>query len=87
MRQCIPSKNVFIRSAPLWLTSDIKRLIKCKSRLFRRAKRSNSIQVWEKCKSTRNKLVSAARSAKVRISGNWSVISIVPRTSGLIITL
>ena len=28
MRQCIPSKNVFIRSTPRWLTSDIKRLIK-----------------------------------------------------------
>ena len=64
MRQCIPSKNVFIRSAPRWLTSDIKRLIKRKSRLFRRAKRSNSIQAWEKFKSTRNKLVSAVRSAK-----------------------
>ena len=64
IRQCIPSKNVFIRSAPRWLTSDIKRLIKCKSRLFRRAKRSNSIQVWGKFKSTRNKLVSAVRSAK-----------------------
>ena len=41
-----------------------KRLIKRKSWLFRRAKRSNSIQTWEKFKSTRNKLVSAVRSAK-----------------------
>ena len=45
---CIPSKNVFIRSAPRWLTSDIKCLIKRKSRLFRHAKRSNSIHAWEK---------------------------------------
>ena len=54
---------IFIRSAPHWLTSDIKRLIKRKSRLFRCAKRSNSIQAWEKFKSTLNKLVSAVHSA------------------------
>ena len=64
MSQCIPNKIASIKSESRWITRKIKLLIKKRSRLFQQAKRGHNPRVWKKYQSTRNKIVSAVRSAK-----------------------
>ena len=64
-KQAIPNKHVTIKpSEPNWITSFIKRKIRSRKRAYRKARRSNRPNLWEKFKKLRNEVVSLIRSAK-----------------------
>ena len=51
MSAAIPNKSVTIRPLePLWINSQIKREIRKRKRLFRKAKRTNTAICWNKFK-------------------------------------
>ena len=49
---------------PKWITSEIKRLIRKRKRLYRQAKRSNSPNIWNKFRNVRNEIISIIKQAK-----------------------
>ena len=56
-KESIPNKTVFIRpNKPEWINSNIKRQIRQRKRLFRRAKRINSQYAWYKFRRKRNEV-------------------------------
>ena len=61
----IPNKTVKIRqSDPTWLTSEIKKMIRKRKRLYNKFKRSKSHSDFEKYKQTRNKTIAEIRKSK-----------------------
>ena len=63
--QCIPNKTVTIKPAePPWITSHIKRKIRCRKRAYRKARKTNCVNHWKKFKSLRNEVISLIRIAK-----------------------
>ena len=99
MDQSIPSKYVPVKSTTPWKTSDIRKDIAIRERLFRKAKRSNCNDHLLPFKRIRNSVVNKIRNAKrtffkkLSQSGTtnksfWSVIrSVNPRkslTSGIL---
>ena len=64
-KESIPNKTVFIRpNEPEWINSNIKRQIRQRKRLFRRAKRINSQYAWYKFRRKRNEVTENIRQAK-----------------------
>ena len=64
-KQCIPNKSIRVRpSEPPWITSSIKRNIRKRKRLYRRAKTSNDLDIWNKFRRQRNKTTSLIRLSK-----------------------
>ena len=63
--ECIPNKTVRIKpSEPPWITTYIKRYIRKRKRSYKKAKRTNSHQDWQKFKTLRNKTTQIIRDAK-----------------------
>ena len=63
--ECIPNKTVRIKpSEPPWITTYIKRYIRKRKRTYKKAKRTNSHQDWQKFKTLRNKTTQIIRDAK-----------------------
>ena len=63
--ECIPNKNVKIKPSNLpWLTTTIKRLIRKRKRLFRKAKQTSNPASWQKFRRLRNKITSMIRLSK-----------------------
>ena len=61
----IPNKTVKIRqSDPTWLTSEIKKMIRKRKRLYNKFKRSKSHSDFEKYKQIRNKTIAEIRKSK-----------------------
>jgi len=61
----IPNKIVTIRkSDPPWITSYIRKNIRKKNRLHKKAKKSNTAYKWEKFRKQRNKCVDIIRTAR-----------------------
>lgn len=61
----IPNKIVTVRKGgPLWLTGDIRRLIRSKNRVHRKAKKFNRPSDWAKFRKIRNSVTSMVRKAK-----------------------
>ena len=57
-KHSIPNKTVTVRpSEPQWINSHIKREIRKRKRLFRKAKRKNTSTVWTKFKEKRNEVL------------------------------
>ena len=64
-RESIPNKIVTIRpSEPLWINSNIKRNIRQRKRLYKKAKRTNTVNRWERFKHKRNEVNALIRTAK-----------------------
>ena len=62
---CIPNKLINVRQGDIpWITSEIKRTMRKRDRLRRKAKKDNSIYLWSKFKTIRNKVVDLLRRAK-----------------------
>ncbi len=64
MSRHIPSRKVVTRRCLPWLSQEIRILINKRDRLFRKAKQTVSRSVWEAFRKSRNRAVSALRSAK-----------------------
>ena len=64
-KQCIPNKVIRVRSAdPPWITSSLKRHIRVRKRLYRKAKQTNDPDLWKKFRRYRNKTLSLIRKSK-----------------------
>ena len=64
-KESIPNKTVFIRpNEPEWINSNIKRHIRQRKRLFRRAKRINPQYAWYIFRRKRNEVTENIRQAK-----------------------
>ena len=62
---CIPNKVINIRQGDLpWITNEIKKIMRKRDRLRRKAKKSNSLFHWSRFKLFRNKVVNLLRCAK-----------------------
>ena len=56
-KQCIPNKTIRVRPLePPWITRSIKKQIRQRKRLYRRAKTTNNTDIWNKFRRQRNKL-------------------------------
>ena len=70
----IPNKTITLRpTEPNWINSHIKREIRKRKRLFRNAKRRNTITSWNKFKTKRNEVTLMIRDAKKQY--NYKFIS------------
>ena len=64
-KQCIPNKTIRVRPLePPWITSSIKKQIRKRKRLYRRAKTTNNPDIWNKFRRQRNKTISLIRLSK-----------------------
>lgn len=64
-KESIPNKTVTIRpSEPQWLNGYIKRQIRNRKRLYKKAKRKDNEISWQKFRQKRNEVVSIIRDAK-----------------------
>jgi len=64
--QCMPSKIITVKSndAP-WMTCTIRKFIKLKNKLHKKAKQSNSENDWKRFRTERNKLINKIRERKL----------------------
>jgi hypothetical protein len=61
----IPSKIITVqKNQPQWLTSNIRKLIRKKNRIYRKARRSNSPSGWNKFRRIRNDVTKLVRKSK-----------------------
>ncbi|WAQ98733.1 hypothetical protein MAR_023106 [Mya arenaria] len=60
----LAGSRVFQPQEPRWISSDIKRLIRRRKRLYKEAKRSNIPSTWRKFRELRNLIISKIREAK-----------------------
>ena len=66
-REAIPNKTVTIRPLePQWINSNIKRNIRQRKRLYKKAKRLNTNIIWDQFKHKRNEVNSLIRIAKIQ---------------------
>ena len=64
-RESVPNKIVTIRpSEPSWINSNVKRNIRQRKRLYKKAKRTNTVNRWEQFKHKRNEVNTLIRTAK-----------------------
>ena len=64
-KQSIPFKEITVRpNEPPWINSNIKRQIRQRKRLFKRAKKSNNEHIWTQFKTKRNSVTASIRIAK-----------------------
>lgn len=64
-RDTIPNMNVIIRpNEPEWINTNLKKQIRQRKRLFRKAKRTNNVQAWNKFKAKRNEVTRQLRERK-----------------------
>ncbi|MEW8546463.1 MAG: reverse transcriptase family protein, partial [Candidatus Thiodiazotropha sp.] len=69
----IPNKYATIRPAdPPWMHNEIRKLIRQRKRLHKRAKRIDTVQIWRKFRKLRNKIVKEIRSSKVNYENRIS---------------
>ena len=63
--ECIPNKIVRVKPSNLpWLTANIKKLIRKRKRLFRKARPTNDPILWQRFRRLRNKITSMIRLSK-----------------------
>ncbi len=61
----IPNKEILVRQSDLpWITTNIKRMIRKRKRLYRKAKLTNNNAHWVKFRNFRNDVISAIRTSK-----------------------
>ena len=64
-KECIPNRVVTIKpSDPPWITTTIKRYIRKRKRIFRKAKQTDSPHFWSKFRKIRNKVTSLIQDSK-----------------------
>ena len=64
-KQCIPSRVVtVIPNDPRWFTSDLKRLIRKRKRLYRKAKTTYNVHDWLRFRTLRKEIITKIRPAK-----------------------
>ena len=64
-KQCIPNRIIKIKpSDPPWITTAIKRLIRKRKRLFRKAKNTDDLVIWRKFRRCRNDVINQIRVSK-----------------------
>ncbi len=64
-RACIPNRDVTIRQdEPPWITAAIRKSIRQRKRLYRKAKRSDRVHDWSLFRQLRNKTTSLIKEAK-----------------------
>ena len=64
-KQCIPNKVIRVRSSdPPRITNSLKRHIRVRKRLYRKAKHTNDPNIWNKFRRYRNKTLSLIRKSK-----------------------
>ena len=64
-KQCIPNKSVRVKSSdPPWITSSVKKHIRARRRLYRKAKQTDDVEHWNRFRRHRNKTLSLIRKAK-----------------------
>ncbi len=65
-KDCIPNRDVTIRhDDPPWITLEIRRSIRQRKRLYRKARRSDREHDWLRFKQLRNKTVTLIKEAKI----------------------
>ena len=63
--ECIPNKIIKVKPSNLpWITTNIKKLIRKRKSLFRKARQSNDLLIWQKFRRLRNKTTSMIRLSK-----------------------
>ena len=63
----IPSKKVYVNpKEPPWLTCEIKKKIRRRKRLYRKAKKSNDVSHWSNFRSARNEVIALIRQNKAQ---------------------
>ena len=60
-KQCIPNVRSY---DPPWITNSLKRHIRVRKRLYRKAKQTNDHNLWNKFRRYRNKTLSLTRKSK-----------------------
>ena len=69
-KQCIPNRIIKIKpSDPPWITTAIKRLSRKRKRLFRKAKTTEDLVIWQKFHRCRNDVIN-----QIRVSNNPKLI-------------
>ncbi|VDI64806.1 Hypothetical predicted protein [Mytilus galloprovincialis] len=69
--KCIPNKIITVRkNEPPWLTNDVKKKIRKKNRIHRKAKKYNNPSDWSKFKKIRNEVTSLIRKSKEEYNNN-----------------
>ena len=64
-KQCIPNRLIKVNpTEPSWITTNIKRQIRKRKRLYKRAKGANDPDLWRKFKKLRNETIDLIRKAK-----------------------
>ena len=64
-KKCIPNRQITVRPKdPPWLSNNIRRLIRTRKRMHRKAKRENTEYYWAKFRKIRNDVVHSIRNAK-----------------------
>ncbi|CAC5381576.1 unnamed protein product [Mytilus coruscus] len=67
----IPNKIITVRkNSPVWLKNDIKKIIRKKNRIHRKAKKFNKQSDWNKFKKIRNKATGLVRKSKEDYNNN-----------------
>ena len=67
-KQSIPFKEITVRpNEPPWINSNIKRQIRQRKRLFKRAKKSNNEHIWTQFRTKRNSVTAFNTHSKTRI--------------------
>lgn len=71
--ESIPNKTALIRpSDQTWVNGHIRKLIRKRKRLYRRAKRTNNDTCWANFRAQRNKVISEIKKAKTKYNDDLS---------------
>ncbi|MCW4285900.1 MAG: reverse transcriptase domain-containing protein [Candidatus Thiodiazotropha taylori] len=63
--ECVPNRTVRIRpSDPPWITTSIRKQIRKRKRVYKKATQRNTLYLWDKFKKLRNKVVKSIRESK-----------------------
>lgn len=69
--ETIPNRIITIRNHDLpWITNEIKKLMRKRDRIRRKAKRTNNQNLWNTFKTYRNKVIDNLRAAKLKYHEN-----------------
>ena len=81
-RLFIPNRSVRInKNEPAWITSEIKRKIRKRRKLFRKAKQTNLPTDWDRFKTARNNVIDLIKAAKRKQIDNVTYKLLHNRTS------
>lgn len=82
-KQCMPSKCITVRSRDVpWLNAQIKNTLRLKNRLYKKAKKSKTVEDWNAYKSFRNKTTTEIKLRKQEYLSELNEIICNPQKFG-----